>query len=96
MLFKWTWYLNEIGLKDVPGSSCDRPTRSKFSMVFLGPRANLEFVHKYQVARNARHEAISILISKFHPKVPRNINIKISPNAAPLPQGNKIPNDVQI
>jgi hypothetical protein len=26
------------------GRSCDRPTRSKFSVVFLGPRANAELV----------------------------------------------------
>jgi hypothetical protein len=32
------------------GRSCDRPTRSRFSVVFLGPRANAEFVPKFHVA----------------------------------------------
>jgi hypothetical protein len=31
------------------GRSCDRPTRSRFSVVFLGPRANAELVPKFHV-----------------------------------------------
>jgi hypothetical protein len=32
------------------GRSCDRTTRSRFSMAFLGPRANAELVPKFHVA----------------------------------------------
>jgi hypothetical protein len=32
------------------GRSCDRPTRSRFSVVFLGPRENAELVPKFHVA----------------------------------------------
>jgi hypothetical protein len=32
------------------GRSCNRPTRSRFSVVFLGPRANAELVPKFHVA----------------------------------------------
>jgi hypothetical protein len=35
------------------GKSCDRPTRSGFSVVFLGPRANAELVPKFQVPNSA-------------------------------------------
>jgi hypothetical protein len=35
------------------GTSCDRPTRSRFSVVFLGPRANAELVPKVHVALHA-------------------------------------------
>jgi hypothetical protein len=33
--------------------SCDRQTRSRFSVVFLGPRANAESVPKFHVALHA-------------------------------------------
>jgi hypothetical protein len=32
------------------GRSCHRPTKSRFSVVFFGPRANSEFVPKFHVA----------------------------------------------
>jgi hypothetical protein len=32
------------------GKSCDRPTPSRFFVVFLGPRANAELVLKFHVA----------------------------------------------
>jgi hypothetical protein len=35
------------------GRSCDRPTRSRLSVVFLGPRANAELVPKFHVALHA-------------------------------------------
>jgi hypothetical protein len=38
--------------------SCDRPTRSRFSVVFLGPRANAELVPKFHVALHASHAAV--------------------------------------
>jgi hypothetical protein len=40
------------------GRSCDRPTRSRFSVVFLGPRANAELVPKFHVALHASHAAL--------------------------------------
>jgi hypothetical protein len=43
------------------GRSCDRPTRSRFSVVFLGPRANVELVPKFHVALHAFHAALQIL-----------------------------------
>jgi hypothetical protein len=43
------------------GRSCDRPTRSRFSMVFLGPRANAELIAKFHVALHASQAALQIL-----------------------------------
>jgi hypothetical protein len=43
------------------GRSCDRPTRSRFSVVFLGPRANAELVPTFHVALHASHAALEIL-----------------------------------
>jgi hypothetical protein len=40
------------------GKSCDQPTRSRFSVVFLGPRTNAELVPKFHDALNASHEAL--------------------------------------
>jgi hypothetical protein len=47
------------------GRSCDRPTRSRFSVIFLGPRANGELVPKFHVALYASHAALPMVISKF-------------------------------
>jgi hypothetical protein len=62
--------------------SCNRPTRSRFSVVFHGPRANAKLVSKFHVALHASHAALPMLTSKFRPKVAPCINIQISPNAA--------------
>jgi hypothetical protein len=43
------------------GRSCDRPTRSRFSVVFLGPRANAELVSKFHIALHASLAALQIL-----------------------------------
>jgi hypothetical protein len=43
------------------GRSCDRPTRSRFSVVFLGPRANAELVPKFHVALHASHPALPMV-----------------------------------
>jgi hypothetical protein len=43
------------------GRSCDRPTRSRFSVVFLGPRANAELVPKVHVALHASHAALPMV-----------------------------------
>jgi hypothetical protein len=49
------------------GRSCDQPTRSRFSVVFLGPRANAVLVRKFHVALHASHAALAILTSKSRP-----------------------------
>jgi hypothetical protein len=49
------------------GRSCDRPTRSRFSVVFLGPRANAESVPKFHVALHASHTAFPIVTLKISP-----------------------------
>jgi hypothetical protein len=47
------------------GRSCDRPTRARFSVVFLGLRANAELVPKFHVALHASHAALPMVITKF-------------------------------
>jgi hypothetical protein len=47
------------------GKSCDQPTRSRFSVVFLGPRANAVLVPKFHVALHACHAALQMVTSKF-------------------------------
>jgi hypothetical protein len=49
------------------GRSCDRPTRSRFSVVFLGFRANAELVPKFQVALHASYAALLMVTSKNSP-----------------------------
>jgi hypothetical protein len=49
------------------GRSRDRPTRSRFSVVFLGPRANAELVHKFHVALHVKHAALPMLKLKISP-----------------------------
>jgi hypothetical protein len=49
------------------GRSCDQPTRSRFYVVFLGPRANAELVSKFHVALHASHVALPMVTSKFSP-----------------------------
>jgi hypothetical protein len=43
------------------GRSCDWPTRSRFSVVFLDPRANAELAAKFHVALHASHAALPIV-----------------------------------
>jgi hypothetical protein len=43
------------------GRSCDRPTRSRFSVVFFVPRANSELVPKFHVALYASHAAFPMV-----------------------------------
>jgi hypothetical protein len=43
------------------------PTRSRFSVVFLGPRTNVEFVRKFHVALRASHAALPMAILKISP-----------------------------
>jgi hypothetical protein len=49
------------------GKSCGRPTRSMFSVVFLGPRANAELVPKFHVALHASHAALPMVKLKISP-----------------------------
>jgi hypothetical protein len=49
------------------GRSCDRLTWSKFSMAFLGPRANGELVPKFHVALHASHAALPMVTLKISP-----------------------------
>jgi hypothetical protein len=37
----------------------------RFSVIFLGPRANAELLPKFQVALYASHAALPMVISKF-------------------------------
>jgi hypothetical protein len=46
---------------------CDRPTQSRFSVVFLGPRANVELIPKFQVALHVSHAALPIVTLKISP-----------------------------
>jgi hypothetical protein len=47
--------------------SCDRPTRSRFSVIFVGNRANAELVPKFHVALRASHAALPMVILKTSP-----------------------------
>jgi hypothetical protein len=47
--------------------SCDRSTRSRFSVVFLAPRANAELVPKFHIAMHASQAALPIVILKILP-----------------------------
>jgi hypothetical protein len=49
------------------GRSCDRSTRSRFSVVFLGPRANAELVPKFHVALHISHAALPLVTLKISP-----------------------------
>jgi hypothetical protein len=48
-------------------SSCDRPARSKFFVVFLASRTNAESVPKFHVAVQASHAALPMVTSKCSP-----------------------------
>jgi hypothetical protein len=49
------------------GRSCDRPTRSRFSVVFLGPRANAELIPKFHFAQHASHVALQMVTLRISP-----------------------------
>jgi hypothetical protein len=49
------------------GRSCDRPIRSRFSVVFIVPRANAKLVPKVHVALHASHAALSMVTPKISP-----------------------------
>jgi hypothetical protein len=51
----------------VSGSSCNRPNRSKFSVVYLGSRANTELVLEFNVALYASHAALPMVTFKISP-----------------------------
>jgi hypothetical protein len=49
------------------GRSCDRPIRSKFSVVFLDTRANAELVPKFHMALHASHAALPMIALEISP-----------------------------
>jgi hypothetical protein len=49
------------------GRSCNRPTQTRFSVFFLGPRANAKLVPKFHVALHASHAAVQTVILKISP-----------------------------
>jgi hypothetical protein len=53
--------------KFASGRSCEQPTRSMISVVFLGPRTNVELVPKFHVALHASHAALSMVTLKTSP-----------------------------
>jgi hypothetical protein len=55
--------------KFASGRSCDRPTRSRFFVVFFGSRANAEFVTEFSIALHDLHVVFPIVRLKFHSKV---------------------------
>jgi hypothetical protein len=61
-----------------PGSSCDRPTRSRFPVIFLGPGAYAQPVSKFHVSLHASHVALLLVKQKFRPNVALVILDKIS------------------
>jgi hypothetical protein len=48
------------------GRSCNRPTQSRFSMVFLCPRANAELVRRFHVSLHASHAALPMVTLKIY------------------------------
>jgi hypothetical protein len=52
-----------------PGRSCDRPTHSRLSVVFLDRTGNAELVPKFHVALFISYTALPKLTSNFHPNV---------------------------
>jgi hypothetical protein len=62
---------------------CDRPNRSRFSVVFLDPKANAELVPKFHVALHATYAALALVTSKFHPNMALPLLAKISPYCSP-------------
>jgi hypothetical protein len=72
------------------------PSRSRFSVVFLDPRANAELVPKFHVTLHASHAALPLVISKFRPNIgfppPNNCskfyyNAALRPYALPILEG---------
>jgi hypothetical protein len=43
------------------GPDANQPTRSRFSVVLLGPRANAELIHKFHVEHCASHATLPIV-----------------------------------
>jgi hypothetical protein len=47
--------------------SCDRPTWSRSSVTFLGPRANAKLASKFHVAQHASHAALPMVTLRILP-----------------------------
>jgi hypothetical protein len=95
----WTANTTHVFFKSATGYKsvriprfCDRPTRRRYSVVFLSPRANAQSVPKIHVALHASHAALprtSFFLPKCSPPPPNAIrisswryppNTKLSPN----------------
>jgi hypothetical protein len=59
----------EFSMRPEGPATYQHGSRFRVSVVFLGLRANIEFVPKFHIALHALHA----------PPPPRNVNIKISP-----------------
>jgi hypothetical protein len=57
------------GSQFTSGRSCDRPTRSRVSVVFFGPRENAELVPKFHVELHASHAAVPMVTLKILPYI---------------------------
>jgi hypothetical protein len=62
-----SWCPAPIWSSFASGRCCDRPTRSRFSVVFLGPRANAELVPKFHVSLYASHAALAVVTLNISP-----------------------------
>jgi hypothetical protein len=75
------------------GSSCDRPTRSRFSVVFLGPEANAELINKFHIALlcmlhispPSGNFNIFAIMQPFKLGFPFKFNLHATPTSTPTP-----------
>jgi hypothetical protein len=51
--------------KFASGRSCDWPTRSRFPVLFLHPRANAKLVPKFHVELHSQNAALPLVILNF-------------------------------
>jgi hypothetical protein len=77
-----------VGSQFASERSCDRPTRLRFSVVFLGPRANAELVIKFHLALHASHAALPMVTLKFRPNVALLMSDRISFQCSPSNSNN--------
>ena len=65
------------------GRPCDPPLRSRFSVIFLGTRANSKLVSRFHVSLLLSHSAVPVLLSKFLPRRSPSNLIKFSSKYGP-------------
>jgi hypothetical protein len=66
------------------GRSCDRPTRWRFSVVFLGPRVNAGLVPKFHFALHASYAALPTVTKNFAWMYASWCRIEIRSDGTPL------------